>query len=213
MRVDDTTFVRRAELLWAFSAVTGEEQQAAVATWLEFEPKQLDAEPLAERSGGHNTALQPEDMPAVNHAVATPVGLPPYAAYYRVKERQAHTAQADTLDEQDEPDAKPDWFTRAQPIFLQETATRVPLIHQVAPQYPPLVPWSRLYAFLQRQLGAQVEGHKPDIARLVSQVANGKHIKHIPRQTHFTWSPRLRVLLDINDSNFPYRKDFIQLRE
>ena len=210
MHADDTTFVRRAELLWAFSTVIGEEQQAAVAAWLEFEPKQPDAEPLAERSGGQNTVFQSEDVPAVNNAVDAPVGLPTYSAYYRVKDRQANTTQTDTVDEQD---TKPDWFARAQPTFLQETTTRIPLIHQVVPEYPPLVPWSRLYAFLQRQLGAQVEGHKPDVARLVSQVANGKQIKHIPRQTHFTWSPRLRVLLDINDSNFPYRKDFIQLRE
>ena len=56
-------------------------------------------------------------------------------------------------------------------------------------------------------------GTRPDLTKLVKQVSQGEQIHRIPKTTRYTWSPTARLLIDINDSNFPYRQDFIRLQQ
>ena len=204
-------FVRRSELLWALS-VTDDDKWTDVADWLGFEGKEEEkptkerplkaAEPPAKKISEDD--YKPEFKPKRD-------GLKPnQPSYFRVKDRERDSQNLDGVDEALN---KPEWYTEASPTFLQEHATRVPAVHRVQPILPALLPWPRLYRFLQRQLGNDVPGHKPDIPRLIKSVINGQQLRLIPRLKRFTWSPKVRLLIDINQSNFPYRKDYIQLRE
>ena len=40
-----------------------------------------------------------------------------------------------------------------------------------------------------------------------------KTIRRIPRRQRQHWAPQARLLIDINDDNFPYRRDFLHLRD
>lgn len=81
------------------------------------------------------------------------------------------------------------------------------------PEFLPLVPWARLWPFLQRDLGKDVPGSKPDMPKLVRGVSQGELVWRIPKQTRFTWSPDICLLIDINEGNFPYRQDFLRLQQ
>lgn len=209
--------VSRAELLWGLKTLeTDHHEQIAAILGFERCPESSqknhppNKQPSEKRSdqGHKGTEISNDQEPKVI-TDPRPVSATS-SSFYRITSRAA--GQTQNQSETDVP-ILPDWFTQASPTLLTETATRIPACHQVQPLYTELADWSRVLPFLQKVLGAHVEGRKPDTARLVKQVANGEMIRRIPRKQRRSWSVNARVLIDITDGNFPYRRDFLQLRE
>ncbi|MDR4513220.1 formylglycine-generating enzyme family protein [Nitrosomonas sp.] len=208
--------VSRADLLWGLKTLDPD-QDEQIATILGFEKcpviDQKSDQQAKKQSEKQQTQSQPDEDSADDLGSEgtheSPSAVATSSSYYRITSRAV-----DQTQNRDEIDALslPDWFATASPTLLTETATRIPECHQVKPLYTELAAWSRLLPFLQKVLGDQVEGRRPDTARLVKQVANGEMIRRIPRKQRYNWSPKARILIDINDDNFPYRRDFIQLR-
>jgi hypothetical protein len=202
--------VSRAELLWGFSAIdSGQHEQIADILGFERYPsrrnKQPDVEPDQGETGEDDAGDQePDVINELQRVTATS------SSYYRITSRAIDQTQNHTgTDEL----SLPDWLTQASPTLLTETATRIPLCHQVKPLYTELADWPRVLPFLQKVLGDHVDGRGPDTARLVKQVAKGEMIRRIPRKQRHGWSPKARILIGINDDNFPYRRDFMHLRD
>ena len=216
--------VNRAELLWGLTTLNPE-QHEQIAAILGFEkipvvtdqpvllpPLQSDFAEDGDKDVDNqidSDDVMPTDLGSEHSEESVP-SVATSASYYRITSRavdqtQNH-AETDVM-------GSPNWFTQASPTLLQETATRIPASHQVKPLHTELTVWSRLLPFLQKILGDQVEGRKPDTVQLVKQVANGEMIRRIPRKQRYSWSAKARVLIDINDDNFPYRRDFLKLRE
>jgi formylglycine-generating enzyme required for sulfatase activity len=219
----DQSFIRgkssvsRAELLWGLKTLEPD-QHERIAAILGFERypeldqkedqqyrQQPEIQPEESNIGRNiGSDQQPELIDKPEPALATS------SSFYRIISRTI-----DPTHSQSEARALslPDWFTQASPTLLTETATRIPACHQIQPLYTELADWSRVLPFLQKVLGAHVEGRKPDTAQLVKLVANGEMIRRIPRKQRYSWSAKARVLIDVTDDNFPYRRDFLQLRE
>ena len=204
-----TATVYRADLLWSFSAIA-EDQQSRLAALLGFEVKKPPVQEPAQKTTG-----TPPEEPGTDTVQAPPQADIPQAksqtsSYYRIIDRQVDAEKMATAEDRPAP---PDWFTQAKPTYFAETQTRIPAMHRVQPEFPPLVAWPRLWPLLQRVLGADVPGTRPDLSKLVKQVSQGEQIHRIPKTTRYTWSATARLLIDINDSNFPYRQDFIRLQQ
>lgn len=204
----------RADLLWSLLAADAD-QHDQLAEKIGFEAQQ---QAIQERKPQANNLVEKDEIEAnafeENTDTQVSEELPKPASntssYYRITDRsidQTHPNAEDTDL------SLPDWFTNASPTILEETKTRIPKIHQVVPLHAELTVWSRLLPFLQRILGDQIEGVRPDLTRLVKQVSQGEFIRRIPRKKRYSWATDARILIDINDQNFPYRRDFIHLRE
>jgi hypothetical protein len=212
--VSSKAVLSRADLLWGFFAVD-ETRHSDLAELLGFEeiptpgagqprPSRIPPETLA----GHLEDLQQDSH--VEEETPSPKSASTSSSYYRIIGRQPEETRPGTESQEL---ALPDWFTRASPTILEETSSRIPPLHQIVPLYTPLTPWPRLLPLLQRVLGDNISGIEPDMPRLVRRVADRTCIRQIPRKQRRSWAARARVLIDINDNNFPYRRDFIQLRE
>ncbi|MDD2464613.1 MAG: formylglycine-generating enzyme family protein [Desulfobulbus sp.] len=128
-------------------------------------------------------------------------------AYYRITDHQGVETTPD------EPGADfPQWFLDAQPTFLEEAITHIPPLHRQKPEVHPLLPWSRLWPFLHRVLGGELEGKQPDLDQLTRRLAGGEQLRRIPYKTRWTWAEKAVLLLDINSATFPFRQDFFRLR-
>lgn len=214
----------RAELLWGFAALdSGQHEQIATLLGYERIPVAVEQQERRDLSQSGHLEEHKEDVDNLSdpdEVIATDPepkrseeiipSVATSASYYRIASRavdqtQNH-AETDVM-------GLPGWFAQAFPSLLQETATRIPACHQVKPLHTELTAWSRLLPFLQKILGDQAEGRKPDTVQLVKQVANGEMIRRIPRKQRYSWSAKARVLIDINDDNFSYRRDFLKLRE
>ncbi|MCX7099173.1 MAG: formylglycine-generating enzyme family protein [Methylococcales bacterium] len=192
----------RADLLWCLHSITdGSFSQSAALLGFSPDPKTPKPAPQEQPE-----SLSPTAPPAYTPPVPAPTSDKSAAqtpAYYRLTD----ISPGDT-----EPaPAQPQWLAEASPSYFELRETCIPPAHRVIPVYPPLVPWSRLLPSLLRVLSRRVASHKPDIKTLVKRVSLGQQIRTIPRCTRMTWSPNLRVLIDINDSNYPYRHDFLRV--
>jgi formylglycine-generating enzyme required for sulfatase activity len=198
----------RADLLWCLSAIT-EDQLGQLATLLGFiedqpltkEPQKEDQKQLPEKD---IQPPEPDPQPIIIQSNAQT------SSYYRIIDRHI---DADKMDQAQLPPDFPEWFAQAEGSYFEETQTRIPALHRVTPNYPTLVPWSRLWPMLLRVLGTNVPSSKPDINQLVKKVCQGQQIRRIPKRSRFTWAENIRVLIDINDGNFPYRQDFLRLQQ
>lgn len=208
--------VSRADLLWAF-AVLEESRHESLAEILGFEQNTQTVSPDKHRTALNRT--EPEDRQGTDNSVEEEViqsdenATPPHSAtasYYRVISHHKDQTQPQTETSEL---SLPDWFTQAAPTLLEECATRIPAIHRIKPLHTGLTAWPRVLTFLQRVLGDRVEGRQPDTVKLVKQAANVKTIRRIPHRQRQHWAPQARLLIDINDDNFPYRRDFLHLRD
>ena len=200
----------RADLLWGmFAADIDQQARDKLALSLGFEIEKLPMVdeptvskiPIQDVVGSENTNPKggTENQPPINNASRSTT-----ASYYRITSRHVDGLQ----------DGLPlDWFVQAQPTILDETQTRIPACHRVIPLHTELTRWSRLEPFLEKILGANIAGMQVDAPQLVRQVATGQSIRRIPRKLRPSWSEKIRVLIDINDDNFPYRSDFLHLRD
>ncbi len=204
-----TATVYRADLLWSFSAIA-EDQQSRLAALLGFE----EDEPPEQEPVTKTTGTPPEERDTETVQPQPQANIPQTrsqtSSYYRIVDRQVDAEKMATAEDRPAP---PGWFTQAKPTYFAETQTRIPAMHRVQPEFPPLVAWPRLWPLLQRVLGGDVPGTRPDLNKLVKQVSQGEQIHRIPKTTRYTWSPTARLLIDINESNFPYRQDFIRLEQ
>lgn len=208
----------RADLLWSmFAREMGGDQAEKLALSLGFEidepPPTLDVLDSGKTHKHYIAAEEDNDEPRDQEDKTSTDTIPPAstASYYRITDR--HVENLKEGSETDDLNQLPNWFTEAKATILVETKTRIPDYHRILPLHSELARWSRLEPFLQKVLGATVEGVQVDAERLVKQVAGGKLIRRIPRKQWNSWSEGIRVLVDINDDNFPYRRDFIHLRE
>lgn len=151
--------VSRAELLWSLKTFDPD-QHNQIAIILGFERrlessrddsqpdrKQLEEQPIQEKKDQENrddseSTIIKEPQPATATS----------SSYYRITSRAVDQPQnhAET-----EALSLPDWLTQASPTLLTETATRIPVCHQVKPLYTGLAAWSRVLPFLQKVLGDQ----------------------------------------------------------
>lgn len=208
----------RADLLWGmFATAADSEARKQLALSLGFELERGVVEDTQKKAppSQQQTAL-PADETRLEEAVKdTAVTVPQTtattASYYRITGRKREEQHAGS--EQEDIGQLPDWFTEASPTILVEAGSRIPMQHRVFPLHTELTRWSRLEPFLKKILGARVAGMQVDTVRLVKQVAEGESIQRIPRKEHHGWAAGLCLLIDINSENFPYRRDFIQLRE
>lgn len=208
--------VSRADLLWAF-AVLEESRHESLAETLGFEQNTQAVLPDEHRTALNRT--EPEDRQGMDDSVEEEViqsdenATPPHSAtasYYRVISHHQDQTQPQTETSEL---SLPEWFTQVAPTLLEDCATRIPAIHRIKPLHTGLTAWPRVLTFLQRVLGDRVEGRQPDTVKLVKQAANVKTIRRIPRRQRQHWAPQARLLIDINDDNFPYRRDFLHLRD
>ena len=216
-----------ADLLWCLKEVAQEQQKPlsaldkqetdallarlrTAAGLLGFEELERTENPGHDQQTVGTPPSSPNDFEAFRHPSPDKPPVVIGTSFYRVQDRQADSTNPGKAKDVR---ALPEWYTQAKPTFLQETASRIPDIHKVMPEFLPLVPWARLWPFLQRELGTDVLGSKPDMPRLVRRVSQGELIWRIPKLTRFTWSPDICLLIDINEGNFPYRQDFLRLRQ
>lgn len=207
----------RADLLWGMFATAADNEarkQLALSLGFELEHGVVDDTQKKAPPSQQQIAL-PDDEKRLEDVRDT-VGTEPKitattASYYRITGRKREEQQAGS--EQEDIGQLPDWFTEASPTILVEAGSRIPAQHRVFPLHTELTRWSRLEPFLKKMLGAWVSGMQVDTVRLVKQVAEGESIQRIPRKEHHGWVAGLCLLIDINPDNFPYRRDFIQLRE
>ncbi|MGD8590688.1 MAG: hypothetical protein PVG22_17845, partial [Chromatiales bacterium] len=208
------TGLSRADLLWAFFVVdeAGYAKQAELLGFEEIDTPHADLErpPQSPTDLFVEAGEEPPQVSPAEDETQTPESVSTSSSYYRIVGRQVAETRPATQEQELTP---PDWFTQAEPTILQETESRIPLVHRVVPLYEPLTPWSRLLPMLQRVLGDNISSSRPDIPRLVKKVADRTYIRRIPRRQRQTWAPAALVLIDINEHNFPYRRDFIHLRE
>lgn len=206
----------RADLLWSFVSVDSSQHQQ-IAEILGFEKHEELRQDVDCKDQSRVNQQNPEEFDSnsiIDPEPPTDEGLfkpaTTSSSYYRITSRAI-----DQTDDQAETSelSLPAWFTEASPTLLEETKTRIPSVHQVKPLHTELTAWSRLLPFLQKILGNRVEGRRPDTARLVKQAARYEMIRKIPRKQRFYWATKARVLIDINDDNFPYRRDFLHLRD
>lgn len=207
----------RADLLWGMFAVDIDQQaRDKLALSLGFEVEKLPMVdestvskiPVQDADGGGNTNPTggAENQPQTNNASRSTT-----ASYYRITGRHVDGLQDGS--ETDDLSLPPEWFTQAKPTILDEVQTRIPPCHRVIPLHTELARWSRLEPFLKKILGANIAGMQVDAPQLVRQVATGQSIRRIPRKLRPGWSEKIRVLIDINGDNFPYRSDFLHLRD
>jgi hypothetical protein len=207
----------RADLLWGMFAVDIDQQaRDKLALSLGFEVEKLPMVdestvskiPVQDADGGENTNPTggTENQPQTNNASRSTT-----ASYYRITGRHVDGLQDGS--ETDDLSLPPEWFTQAKPTILDEAQTRIPPCHRVIPLHTELTRWSRLEPFLKKILGANIAGMQVDAPQLVRQVATGQSIRRIPRKLRPGWSEKIRVLIDINGDNFPYRSDFLHLRD
>ncbi|WP_022953238.1 formylglycine-generating enzyme family protein [Leucothrix mucor] len=209
----------RADLLWGLYTSSVDEQardELAVSLGFELEktPAQDSTQESLDRADGR--ILKNLDQDLIGEETpeqSLPIEESPSknAAYYRVSNRKINEQQS--ASDASDIDQLPDWFTQASATILDETKTRIPSCHRVIPLHTELTRWSRLEPFLKKILGANVSGMQVDEQQLVKQVASGKPFDRIPRKQRRSWSTKVRVLIDINEDNFPYRSDFLHLRD
>ncbi len=208
----------RADLLWGMFTVPADQaarDQLASSLGFELENPPPDGESDTEHKGditGKSTrdeagySVQNDnkdnDLPEKESKSTN-------AAYFRISNRHLNEQQSGS--ETDNLNQLPDWFTQAKPTILTETETRIPACHRVIPLHTELTRWARLEPFLRKILGANVSGIRIDEQQLVRQVASGQFIRRVPRKKRRSWSETVRVLIDINADNFPYRSDFLHL--
>lgn len=208
----------RADLLWGMFAVEADTQareQLALSLGFELdevsnkeaEKDRHDQQPTLSADGQHRD--DGDEVDSVEEKQATARATT--SSYYRIIGRKIDEPQLGS--EQEDIAQLPAWFTEASPTILSEEGTRIPVQHQVFPLHTELTRWSRLEPFLKRVLGTRVKGAQIDAARLVKQVAEGESIQQIPRKERPGWTAEVCLLIDINADNFPYRRDFIHLRE
>lgn len=208
----------RADLLWGmFATVADSEARKQLALSLGFELEHGVVEDTQKKAlpSQQQTALPADETrleeEVKDTAVTEPQTTATTASYYRITGRKREEQEAGS--EQEDIGQLPDWFAEASPTILVEAGSRIPMQHRVFPLHTELTRWSRLEPFLKKMLGARVAGVQVDTVRLVKQVAEGESIQRIPRKEHHGWAADLCLLIDINSYNFPYRRDFIQLRE
>jgi len=211
----------RADLLWSMFAKeldTTQRDQLAISLGFDIEVPAQEIEdqkrPVSATAQIPDNDNHIEDLHSSEDASDNqdePQTIATHAAYYRITDRQAQEQQEGSSSE--ELNQLPAWFTQAKPTILTETKTRIPSCHRIVPLHTELTRWSRLEPFLKKILGAKRQGSQVDEQALVKQAASGQSIKRIPRKQRHHWSEMIRVLIDIDDSNFPYRRDFIHLRE
>ncbi len=76
---------------------------------------------------------------------------------------------------------------------------------------PPLVPWSRLWPFLQRVLGIRRPGRAVDLDRLIRRLGKGEPIRRVPRQPRRSWHLKVHVLVDRRSRMAPFWDDYRDL--
>ena len=200
----------RGDLLWSLHA-TPAERHDEIAGLLGFidetQPaaKKIESNVTVNVTANADLSFHQGQIPP---PAAEKSAAPQRPAYYRLIDRKI---REDHRPRPDRESGLPDWYTDAQVIDFNETVCRVPAIHRRQPVYTPLTPWSRLLPLLLRVLGKHAPGGKPDIDRLVKQVSQGRQIRGIPKRNRHSWAESIRLLIDINDGNFPYRQDFLRL--
>ncbi len=81
------------------------------------------------------------------------------------------------------------------------------------PAPPPLVPWSRLWPFLQHVLGCRRPGRRVDVRCLVRQLARLQPVRDVPRRLVLAWAPEAWLVVDDRRELTPFRADFAGLVE
>jgi formylglycine-generating enzyme required for sulfatase activity len=189
--------ISRADLLECLRA-QGPEKLEALALALGFESR--PAAPV-------NIVKLHAELPALEAVIAiaekSPVSAP-QAQYLRVVSRRY-------LNPDDAPSEAPAWFREAK-AYTPEAPELYAPENARPPAQPPLLPWSRLWPFLKRALGAQRLGHKPDIPRLVERVACGQTLARLPRVSRQTWAGECRLIFDFAPALTPFWADFHDLR-
>lgn len=210
--------VSRADLLWSFDSIDDNQHQQ-IAEILGFEKIEETSPTFPRKDYKHRQFSFNEDEVEVevdatnmnsNVEDESPQSAAKNSSYYRILSRSIDQTNQHAKNVEQ---SLPDWFTQASPTLLKETTTRIPKIHQVKPLYSELTTWPRLLPFLQRIFGNRVEGRRLDTIRLVKLTAQCEMISKIPRKQRFYWATKARILVDINDRNFPYRRDFLYLRD
>jgi formylglycine-generating enzyme required for sulfatase activity len=128
------------------------------------------------------------------------------SSYYRVTGWQA--APQENRQKQ-----RLSWYEDAKDDLLQVDQSQVPPYHQLPPAFPPLASWSRLLPFLLKTLGARLPGRKTDMPKLVKLFSSGVQVGRLPKQQRYQWQGDICLLIDINTHNFPYRTDFLALKD
>ena len=81
------------------------------------------------------------------------------------------------------------------------------------PPHQPLVSWSRLWPLLRSIMSQQHTRKRPDIAKLVRQVAKGDQPRRIPQQQRQYWSSKVIILMDRPARLDGLNQDYVQLQK
>ncbi|MCC9601920.1 formylglycine-generating enzyme family protein [Stieleria sp. JC731] len=104
---------------------------------------------------------------------------------------------------------EPDLPREASGKAISARALALPKVQ--SPNKTPLVPWSRLGAFVRSSLTDECHGHRLDITRLIRMVANGEPIVDVPRLSQPSLNAPAVVLLDYSEEMMPFRDDLHHL--
>ena len=78
---------------------------------------------------------------------------------------------------------------------------------KISPKAPELIPWSRLWPFLYRIMGASKDSRRPDMRKIIRWMAQNKVFRRIPFRKRRMWASRAAVLIDLNIRLMPFRYD------
>ena len=81
------------------------------------------------------------------------------------------------------------------------------------PPHQPLASWSRLWPVLRSVLSQQYTRKRPDIPKLVKQVARAEQPRRIPQQQRQFWSSKVIILMDRPRRLDGLNQDYVALQE
>ncbi|WP_299066775.1 hypothetical protein, partial [Accumulibacter sp.] len=167
---------------------------------------------------GYERRVVPAPVVATFAGIVTPIGnflldsgpplserpaVLPAARFFHVTERRQTDAQPG-----DDADDAPPWLADAQ-VLGEDSRPPPGSVRLPAPQ--PLTRWARLWPFLRRALGQNIDARQPDLPRLIDRLTRGEVLRTIPMHRRHGWSPRIAILADYNRQTQPFHGDFNSL--
>lgn len=163
-------------------------------------------------TGGDDQGLPPDSerrKPLLERdSGLVPSALPPEVFY--VVQGQEASSLLPAPKQSGQPDV-PDWVASIQHQALDLEAGKRRYASQ-PPSHQPLVAWSTLWPLLRKLLSQQQTHKRPDIPKLVKQIAKAEQLRRIPQQQRLNWTAKVVILVDRPPRLDGLNRDYVMLQ-
>lgn len=160
---------------------------------------------------------KPDEEPVERVKTKPPTELPealvserPPEVFYVVRGQQA-SSLVPSPAQSGQPDV-PEWVESVNNEALTLESARKRFATE-PPPHQPLVSWARLWPLLRSILSQQNTRKRPDIPKLVKQVAKAEQPRRIPQQQRQYWSPKVIILMDRPPRLDNLNQDYVHLQQ